>query len=62
MYLIKNKTKFQINLELSKLAATDPKQTIIIPPKGYRNYNLTDDEVAYVKAKYKKEIILKVAM
>jgi hypothetical protein len=60
MYLIKNKTKFQINVELSPSAVTDPEQTIIIPPKGYRNYDLTGDEVAYVKKKYAKELILKV--
>jgi len=59
MYLIKNKTKFQLNLELSPSAATDPDQIIIVPPKGYRNYDLSDNEAAYLKKKYKKEIILK---
>jgi len=58
MYVIKNKTKFQINLGLSKNA--DPDKIIIIPPKGYRDYDLTDEEAMYVKQNYKKEIILKV--
>jgi|SaaInl8_200m_RNA_FD_contig_41_1988472_length_518_multi_2_in_0_out_0_1 hypothetical protein len=59
MYLLKNKTKFQLNVDLSPSAVTDPNQTIIVPPKGYRDYDLTGDEVAYVKKKYGKELIVK---
>jgi len=57
MFLIKNTTKFQMIVELSESAGPD--QSIIIPAKAYREYDLTDDEAAFIRTKYGRDLVLK---
>jgi hypothetical protein len=54
IYLMKNKTRAQINVSLMNSAPPD--KILVIPPRAVRKADLTEDEYAYVLDNYPNEV------